>query len=566
MTETPSKKPTALILAPSGRDAHLLVRLLDERRIKAKVCPSLASLVAALRDETAFVVATEETLRSADLRDLSAWIEAQPSWSGLAFIVLTPRGGGPERNPDASRLQELLVNVSFVERPFHPTTFISTAMTAMRSRQRQYEARARLDALAASEERLKRLTETLEDRVAQRTSDLSAAHHELLDEARQREEAERKLVQAQKMEAIGQLTGGVAHDFNNLLMAVLSNIEMLEKRLPEEPALLQLLQNAREGAERGAALTRRMLAFARQQDLAVEPVDAAQLVTGMKSLFERSLTPEIELVIRSSDGLPKALIDRNQVELALLNLVVNARDAMPRGGTITVEIEAQTSGTAEGLTAEPYLRLRVADTGEGMDEETLGRAIEPFFSTKEVGKGTGLGLAMIHGLAVQMGGALVLSSTPGKGTLADLWLPIAQNQDEAQFASRDTQEFRELPAQGTEKYRILIVDDDALIQMNTVMMAEDLGHEVVSASSGTEALDLFRADGEIDLVLTDHAMPKMTGADLARELAALRPEVPIVLATGYAELPSGETIDLPRLSKPYSQSQMAEIIASVMTG
>jgi signal transduction histidine kinase len=559
-------EPAALILAPSGRDAQLLVRLLDEKHIRAEVCPSLAALVAHLSDETAFVVATEETLRSADLRDLSAWIEAQPSWSGLAFIVLTPRGGGPERNPAASRLQELLINVSFVERPFHPTTFVSTAMTAMRSRRRQYEARARLDELAASEERLKRLTATLEDRVAQRTSDLSVAHDDLLAEARQREDAERKLLQAQKMEAIGQLTGGVAHDFNNLLMAVLSNIELLEKRLPEDPGLRLLLRNAREGAERGAALTRRMLAFARQQDLAVEPVDAAGLVAGMESLFERSLTPEIELVIHSSEGSPKALIDRNQVELALLNLVVNARDAMPRGGTITIDISVQASGAAEGLSPQPYLRLRVADTGEGMDEKTLERAIEPFFSTKEVGKGTGLGLAMIHGLAVQMGGALVLSSTPGEGTLADLWLPVAEDRDARPPARQEPQQPRRLPVSETDRYRILIVDDDALIQMNTVMMAEDLGHEVVAASSGTEALDLFREDEGIDLVLTDHAMPKMTGADLARELAVLRPHVPIVLATGYAELPSGETIDLPRLSKPYSQGQMAAMIASVMAG
>jgi signal transduction histidine kinase len=559
-------EPAALILAPSGRDAQLLVRLLDEKHIRAEVCPSLAALVAHLSDETAFVVATEETLRSADLRDLSAWIETQPSWSGIAFIVLTPRGGGPERNPAASRLQELLVNVSFVERPFHPTTFVSVAITALRSRKRQYEARARLEELAASEERLKRLTETLEDRVARRTADLSVAHDDLLAEARQREDAERKLLQAQKMEAIGQLTGGVAHDFNNLLMAVLSNIEMLEKRLPEEPALIQLLANAREGAERGSALTRRMLAFARQQDLAVEHIDVGELVAGMKSLLERSITPEIELSIRLPDGLPKALIDRNQVELALLNLVVNARDAMPTGGTIRVDVTAERSGAPEGLTAQSYLRLSVADTGEGMDGETLAKAIEPFFSTKEVGKGTGLGLAMIHGLAVQMGGALVLSSTSGEGTQADLWLPVARDTDERLAADQEAPQPLSVPTSQSHKYRILVVDDDTLIRMNTVMMAEDLGHEVVSASSGVEALDLFREDEGIDLVLTDHAMPKMTGADLARQLAALRPNVPIVLATGYAELPSGQTIDLPRLSKPYSQGQMAAVIASVMSG
>jgi CheY-like chemotaxis protein len=276
------------------------------------------------------------------------------------------------------------------------------------------------------------------------------------------------------------------------------------------------------------------------------------------------LTPEIELDILSSDELPRVLIDRNQVELALLNLVVNARDAMPGGGTITVDLTPQPSGTAAGLAAKPYLRLRVADTGEGMDEETLRRAIEPFFSTKEVGKGTGLGLAMIHGLAVQMGGALVLSSTPGKGTLADLWLPVAEGTDEA-AAAKDEVPLPTPPPPRSDRYRILIVDDDALIQMNTVMMAQDLGHEVVAASSGVEALNLFRKDERINLVLTDHAMPKMTGADLAREIAALRPGIPIVLATGYAELPNGQTIDLPILSKPYNQRQMAAMIETVMS-
>lgn len=556
--------PVALVLAPAGRDAQLLVQLLGERDVPAEVCGSLADLVTALRDETAFVVATDETLRSADLRHLAALIEDQPSWSDLAFIILTARGGGPERNPAAGRLQEMLVNITFVERPFHPTTFVSAAMTAMQSRQRQYEARARLDELAKSEERLKRLTETLEDRVAQRTAELSTTHDDLLAEARQREEAERKLVQAQKMEAIGQLTGGVAHDFNNLLMAVLGNIEMLEKRLPDDPALLRLLENAKEGAERGAALTRRMLAFARQQDLAVEPSDLAELVEGMNSLFERSITPEIDLDVSIPADLQKALIDPNQVELALLNLVVNARDAMPEGGTITIEGALEKSGDHVGLTDQPYLRLRVSDTGEGMDEGTLAKAIEPFFSTKEVGKGTGLGLAMIHGLAEQMGGALVLSSLPGQGTEVDLWLPVAQHDDETLASTTAVENEQPAVVPALQTYRILIVDDDVLIQMNTVMMAKDLGHDVISAASGAEALDLFRKDEGIDLVLTDHAMPKMTGADLARELASLRPDVPVVLATGYAELPSGETIDVPRLNKPYSQGQMAAMIASVM--
>ncbi|MBB4659107.1 ATP-binding protein [Parvularcula dongshanensis] len=541
------------------------MRLLKERRIRSEVHRDLPSLVGALREEAAFVVLTEETVRSSDLRPLSAWVEAQPSWSGLAFIILTRRGGGPERNPAATRLQELLVNVSFVERPFHPTTFISVAMTAKRSRERQYEARARLADLAQSEARLRRLTDTLEEQVERRTEELSAANDRLLKEAQQRQEAERKLLQAQKMEALGQLTGGVAHDFNNLLMAILANVEMLEKQLADHPPLMTLLASAREGAERGAALTRRMLTFARQQELVAEPIDPADLLEGMRTLLERSIPPEIELKTTVGEGLREILADRNQLELALLNLVVNARDAMPDGGTISIDVAGSNPEAETGLDAGSYLRVRVSDTGEGMDEATLARATEPFFSTKEVGKGTGLGLAMIHGLAEQMGGALRLSSVLGEGTRAELWLPFAEERVVAD-EPRATPHQGEEPARTShEKYRILVVDDDALIQMNTVMMARGLGHDVISASSGSEALSLIEKDDAIDLVLTDHAMPKMTGAELAMRIASLRPDIPIVLATGYAELPGGECQSLPRLSKPYSQSDMAAMIASVMS-
>lgn len=371
------------------------------------------------------------------------------------------------------------------------------------------------------------------------------------------EEARQALFQAQKLEAIGQLTGGIAHDFNNLLMAVLGSLELLRKRLPDDPRAEALLDNAVQGAQRGASLTQRMLAFARKQDLRLEGVCVASLVQGMAGLLERSAGPSIELTLDAPPGLGPAHTDANQLETALLNLVVNARDAMPEGGRIRVEASAARlePDAPRDLPPGDYIRLVVADDGPGMDAVTLARATEPFFTTKGVGKGTGLGLSMVHGLAEQSGGRLVMRSNPGGGTRAEIWLPRAV----ALGAPRPGPD--DLPAAPAAcgPLRVLAVDDDALVLMNITAMIEDLGHLAIAAGSAAEALEAL-ASGPVDVVITDHAMPQMTGLQLARAIAVRHPGLPVVLATGYAELPDGDGADLRRLPKPFGQADLARIL------
>jgi signal transduction histidine kinase/CheY-like chemotaxis protein len=668
----------AVILAPTGRDASVAAALIREAGFYANICSDIAGLLHEIEGGAGLAVIADEAIKTADLRGLMRWLNEQPSWSDFPIVLLTHQGGGPERNPDAVRLGQVLGNVTFIERPFHPTTLVSIVGSAVRGRRRQYQTRAiladltesesllqtalnaghlgalelhvpeleleasdtcraffgrkpgepfsyqdllaavhpddrarRLEVLgrtiksggdysieyrniwpdgsqhwvdvraravrrpdgsikslvgvssditarkvaeierdnlvsqlAAERTALAELTATLEQRVDQRTADL-------MKEVAAREKAQEQLRQAQKMETIGQLTGGVAHDFNNLLMAVMGNLDLLRKRMPDDPRLHRLIDGALQGAERGASLTQRLLAFARQQDLRAVPVDLRVLIQGMGDLLERSLGPRVALRLDVPQGLPPARVDANQLELAVLNLAINARDAMPDGGSIEIKVvEFQASGDP-ALKSGRYLKLSVIDTGKGMPPEILKRAIEPFFSSKPLGKGTGLGLSMVHGLAVQLGGALQLTSAVAKGTTATLVLPIATSAPEA-----------ESPAHISHKVNrsavILFVDDDPLIAMSTMEMLEDLGHQVIGASSGLHALDIIRSEQPIDLMMTDHVMPGMTGVELAAASREVRPSLPILLATGYAELPDGAQLDLPRLAKPYHQDQLRD--------
>jgi nitrogen-specific signal transduction histidine kinase len=375
------------------------------------------------------------------------------------------------------------------------------------------------------------------------------------------ERAREALFQSQKMDAIGQLTGGVAHDFNNLLMAVLGSLELLRKRLPDDPQLLRLLDNAIMGAKRGATLTQRMLSFARRQEMDARPIELPVLVRGMTDLLGSTLGADAEIQTGFPLSLSRVVADENQLELALLNLCVNARDAMKKGGRIVIAAREERLDAvhAGALPAGHYVCLSVSDTGEGMDSETLARATEPFFTTKGVGRGTGLGLSMVHGMAEQMGGRLFLKSTLGEGTTAEIWLPAFGGADEKSVAQSSA---AAAPSVG-RTLRVLAVDDDRLVLFNTTAMLEDLGHSVVEAVSGEEALELLRQQ-TFDVVITDQAMPKITGVQLMQAIRAEWPNLPVIIATGYAEMPSGAEVKVPKLNKPFSEKDLARVLKAAL--
>ena len=396
----------------------------------------------------------------------------------------------------------------------------------------------------AQEAALRELNDTLESRV----------QTELIIRRR----AEDALRQAQKMESIGQLTGGIAHDFNNLLMAISSSLALLQKRIPRDAQSDRLIENAQQATRRGAALTQRMLAFARQQDLTPEAVDIAGLIGSMTQLLEHTLGPEWMLDFDLPDGLPPVVADVNQLEMAILNLAVNARDAMADGGTIRIAAENLHvyPGNSLDLAEGDYLKLSVVDDGMGMDADTLQRATEPFFTTKGVGKGTGLGLSMIEGLAKQLRGTFALESTLGSGTCATLWLPAADEQDFALAVAPRSED-----ADGSVGLlKIIAVDDDALILMNTAELLRDLGHVVFEASSGQQALELLEDHPDASVMITDQAMPNMTGIQLIEEARKILPELPVVVATGYGEIPQGFQLGIVKLGKPFTQDQLAYAI------
>jgi PAS domain S-box-containing protein len=844
----------ALILAPHGRDAHVAAGMLGEAGLESCICSGLPEMLRELEAGAGFAVLTEESLRTADVAPLSNWIEAQPEWSDFPFVLLTSRGGGLELNPSATRLLRVLGNVTFVERPFHPTTFVSLVESALRGRRRQYEARSRLERLHEQSQTLEILNNTgaqlasVLDRseAAQRVTDAGveltgaqfgaffhnvidddgsymlyalsgvdrshfenfpmprptavfkptfdgqgivrsddiladprygrnsprkgmpeghlpvrsylavpvtsrfgkvlgglffgheevgrfterherlmtglagqaavaldnadlfrAAERELevrrrteielkasndrfraaidavqgvlwtndaegrmegeqpgwsaltgqsyeqyrghgwaaavhpadaeptiqawqravaerrtfvfehrlrrhdgewrnfairavpifgedgeiiqwvgvhtditaqraaeaallklnttlenrvVEEASEREQAESQLRQAQKMDAIGQLTGGVAHDFNNLLTPIVGGLDMLRQRLQDDERSQRTISIALQAAGRASTLVQRLLAFARRQDLQPRPVDVGGLVAGMEELIRRSIGTQIQVEFEAPADLPPAQVDPNQLELAILNLAINARDAMIEGGKLAIRVsEALFERPTDDLGAGRYIRICVSDDGLGMDAETLRRATEPFFSTKGVGKGTGLGVSMVHGLAAQSGGALRLTSTPGKGTTAEIYLPLAA----AEVKSEKIEPARAAiaPAGGT----VLLVDDEDLVRTGTAQLLQDFGYRVVEAGSGAEALVQLRRRGhDFDALVTDFLMPGMNGASLAAEARAIVPDLPILLITGYSNIADGAGAELPRLTKPFRQADLAAQVARVI--
>ena len=411
---------------------------------------------------------------------------------------------------------------------------------------------------------LETLNAELERRVAERTAELAQTNADLErrveERTAEREAALAQVHEMQKVESLGQLTGGVAHDFNNLLMAVLGNLEILRKYIPDDAKLLRLIDGAIQGAERGATLTKRMLAFARRQELQPATVAVPKLVESMVEMLSRSLGPGIEIGTEFEDDVPAARVDPNQLELALLNLALNARDAMPRGGTLTISAHRAVIGAGGvlGLKSGEYVCIAETDTGFGMEEATVKRATEPFFTTKGPGRGTGLGLSMVDGLVAQSGGAMRISSKIGAGTTIELWLPVAEPE-----RVEEGRPARPACVEGPRACRVLVVDDDPIVAAGTAAMLEDLGHSAIEAASAEIALQVLSSVSGIDFVITDHAMPGMTGTDLAECIRRTWPGVPVVLASGYPEVP-GDELGLPRLSKPYRQEELARLLASMV--
>jgi CheY-like chemotaxis protein/two-component sensor histidine kinase len=374
----------------------------------------------------------------------------------------------------------------------------------------------------------------------ERTEELSQAHAALR--------------QAQKLEAMGQLTGGVAHDFNNLLATIMGSLDLLKRRGIGGDREKRLIEAALESAHRAKTLVQRLLAFARRQPLRPTAVDIATLLAETRPLVATTVGSQIRLSVDVAPGLPAAVGDRNQLEMAVLNLAVNARDAMPHGGELRVSarLEQVGAGHRAGLVAGPYIRLAVADTGCGMSDEISRRAIEPFFSTKGVGKGTGLGLSMVHGLASQLGGALLLNSTHGRGTEVELWLPLSSARPSPPAVA---------PAPFPVQPGIaLLVDDEDLVRSSTADMLVEMGFQVIESHSGEDALQKLAGLPHLDLLVTDHLMPAMTGPELARAVRRERPRTAIVVISGYSEaadMPS----DLLHLEKPFLQADLAATIA-----
>jgi signal transduction histidine kinase len=537
---------------PVGRDGTTVAALIERAGLRPVVCSTLQEVVENLEWVVEVVLVAEEALYGNNVRVLEDWVSHQPPWSDQPFIVLTNSNEGPKFAAFRRELVKRLRNVGFLERPLQGITLQATVMSAERARRRQYETRAYLEAQQGAAKELERL-------VAERTVELERANIKLRGEIAARERAQAALLQAQKIDALGQLVGGVAHDFNNLLMAVIGNLDLLSRRLGDDARLRRLLDGAIEGARRGATLTQRLLAFARKQELKAQATDLRSLVKDMLGLIEGSVGPMVRVEFEAEGTVPAVNVDPNQLEMALLNLAVNARDAMTSGGSLKIGLTVDDIRDERQLGIKPgrYGVITVRDSGDGMDSETLSKAIEPFFSTKGVGKGTGLGLSMVFGLAQQSGGALRLESAPSEGTTAKLWLPIA---DEALAASESVSSVIHASARA----RILFVDDDLLIAGSTVALLEDLGHEVIEVHSADAALRLLQDGMPTDLLITDHAMPGMTGAELAREVRLQRPELPILLATGFAEFEGDHVNDLARLAKPYTQAQLADEIARLL--
>jgi signal transduction histidine kinase len=550
-----SLEERVLLFALRGRDSEVIERLLTRQGHACQVCASGDALAAALAEGAGAAMVTEESLAETDRRNLVRWLEAQPPWSDFPFILLATKRSG-RRPREALDILNQLSNVVVLERPLHGETLASAVESSLRARRRQYEARRHLRRIEATEETLRKLNESLEARIDQRTLDLARANNQLMQEIGERERAQAALVQSQKMDALGQITGGIAHDFNNLLTVIGGNLELIQRRASDQQTT-RLAEFARQASDRAGKLTRQLLDFSRTQRLTLEPVNVNAVIEGMDDLLARTIGPLFRIEVELDPVAPWAMADANQIELAVLNLAINARDAMEDGGRLSICTVAPKPGASE---AEAFVRITVGDTGSGIPKHLLEKVFDPFFTTKPIGKGTGLGLSQVYGLVQQSGGAVDIDSVEGVGTTVTLrFRAVDPSQVEGQdqpLGARDAPAGRE---------RVLVVEDDDGVRRFIVESLQALGYSVIEASGGREGLDRIREESP-ELLIVDFAMPGLNGVEVVTEARGFAPDLPIILATGYADMDAVHRVIDPScvLRKPFQIGDLEKAVRGAL--
>jgi signal transduction histidine kinase/ActR/RegA family two-component response regulator len=548
-----AREMRVLILAPTGRDAATVLELLTKTGITADICPSLPVLLDEARYSVGVVFIAEEALQGDALATVEAVLGLQEPWSDLPFVMLSSNRDHAPIVAWREKMLKCLQNVTLLERPVQGITLVSAVRAALRARRRQYEVREHIAKGQRGAAELERL-------VAARTRELEETNAALHVQIRERAQIEERLRHAQKIEAIGQLTGGVAHDFNNLLMVISGGLDMLSKRPERRIEVIKAMQKA---AARGASLTHQLLAFSRRQELKPQAIDLKAYFAEVSELLDRSLRGDVDVTTDIAENVWPINADPGELQLVILNLAVNARDAMPGGGKIVIHVEnapgQDRCATQDGCATHDCVRITVSDTGMGMTPDVIERVFEPFFTTKDVGKGSGLGLAQVHGFVTQSGGSVKVTSEVGIGTTVEILLPRS-----AQKPTKPSEKaVRPRSMGGALKGHVLLVEDEDEVAALVAQMLKELGYEVTRANSASAALGALANGRPIDLVFSDVMMPGgMNGLELSREIRKRRPDVPVLLTSGYADVvrQDAQTEGVPLLSKPYQLDDLASAI------
>jgi signal transduction histidine kinase/ActR/RegA family two-component response regulator len=551
-----------LIHAPRGRDAAVVQGVVEAAHAVV-VCADWTDLLRELHEVSATTILTEESLaESAFAQALAQWLANQPPWSDYPFIVLATKHIG-RRTTQAVESLHQLGNVILLERPLNAETLASAADAAVRARSRQYATRQHLAEISRTQTEVERLNSELEARITERTRELATANDRLMKEIAERERAQAALTQGQKMEAIGRLTGGIAHDFNNLLHVVNMNLELISIYAKEEK-VKPVVERAKGAARRGAKLTGQLLSFARSQSLLPKLTHVNRLLLGMKDLLEISAGPSISVELELCDTPASIVVDPSQLEMAVLNLAVNSRDAMPDGGTLSISTCTRSAQEDDSqLKRGDYVVVTVTDTGAGIPQQLLSKVFDPFFTTKPMGSGTGLGLSQVYGFARQSGGVAFVRSELGNGTSVEMYFPAAP--EDAQPQTDPT--IPPFVAQRVKARKILVVEDDADVRRVIVECLGLIGYAVTEAGNGSEGLAAI-AVSKPDLLVVDYAMPDMTGAEVISKAREMVGDLPVILATGYADMAAVERLaGKPAiLRKPFDINSLGAAVAMALDG